>query len=399
MRVRVLPRATASAVLTGAVSRMGWAVGAATVLMTFPMLVETFILRDRPGDLPLPILMLVVVLVGIAAVTLRPRPVVVVIYLLVSGAATVGYEVAVLAGDPSILNDSLYLVNRPTLALVAVGVTSVTAVAGISWTLLGFGVASGAGALAAAITGVAFRPGLGPAMVLAIAIIAYLTLATLQAALRRRVPNFDALEAETLELAHGADLARRTTAVVHDTVLNDLAVVMNAPDRLDDRARERLRDDLAMLRSEQWISQSPERERMSELEADLRNEVLRMISEFQWKGLSIHLTGGAEGTPRLDPEVGRALVAALQACLENVMRHSDATTAEIEVISDESAVTVMVTDRGVGFDPDSVAPDRIGLRSSVVERMEAVGGRVRIWSAPGEGTSILMTAPAAKAAS
>jgi signal transduction histidine kinase len=54
----------------------------------------------------------------------------------------------------------------------------------------------------------------------------------------------------------------------------------------------------------------------------------------------------------------------------------------------------MITDQGTGFDPAEVAADRLGLRGSVVERMAAVGGNAKIWSAPGQGTSIVITAPA-----
>ena len=278
MRVRVLPRETAAAVTTGAVSAMGWAVGAATVILTIPTLIETFLLRDRAADIPLPLLLLGVILGGIVAVTLRPRPWVVLLYLLIGGVAVVGYEVAVLAGDPALLDNGQYLVNRPTLALVAVGVTSVTALAGIAWTVLGYGVALGAGSIAALIANVPFRPGLGPSMVLTLAVVAYLTLAIIQVSLRRRVPNFEELETETRMLAHGQDLARRTTAVVHDTVLNDLAVIMNAPDELDERARERLAADLETLLSEEWLRQSSDTERLSAPDADLRNDCLLYTS-------------------------------------------------------------------------------------------------------------------------
>jgi signal transduction histidine kinase len=67
--------------------------------------------------------------------------------------------------------------------------------------------------------------------------------------------------------------------------------------------------------------------------------------------------------------------------------------AEVELISDDKNVTVMVTDRGQGFDPAAVGSDRLGLRSSVAERMAAVGGSARVWSAPGEGTSVIISAP------
>ncbi len=66
----------------------------------------------------------------------------VLVYLAVAGVATLGYELALLNGDPGILDDALYLVNRPTLALVAVGVTAATALSGILWCSFGLVVAT-----------------------------------------------------------------------------------------------------------------------------------------------------------------------------------------------------------------------------------------------------------------
>ncbi len=394
MRVGLLPRETASAILTGAVASMGWAGAAALLVLSVPMLIETMTLRGRAGDLPVPLLLIGVMLAGIALVSLRPRPWVVALYLVACGAVVVAYQVVLLAADPALLDDALYLVNRPLLALVAVGVSSATALVGIAWTVFRFGVAFGAGSLAALIAAVPFRPGLGPAMVLGVAVIAYLTLEVVQMTRRRRVPDFEELERETRAVAFGEDLARRSTAVVHDTVLNDLAVVMNAPDRLDDRTRDRLLADLQTLRSEEWLRQTSDTTPLSDLEAGLRNEFARVVSEFQWLGLSIHVSGAGLREHRMSPEVRVALVAALRACLENVMRHSGAASAEIELMADDAQVTLMVTDQGSGFDLAAVAPDRLGLRASVVERMEAVGGRVQIWTAPGAGTSVVITAPA-----
>lgn len=395
MRVRILPRETAAAVITGSVSAAGWAVAAATILLTAPVLIETLVIRGRAADVPLALILLGVVLGGIAAVVLRPRRWVVMLFLGVGGIATVGYGVTLLSGDPGIVEHSPYLVNRPALALVLVGIPATRAVVGIAWSLLGFAVAIIAGIVAYVIAGVTFEPGYGPLMVLALTTIAYLTLASIQARIRRRVPNFDELESETRALAHGEDLARRTTAVVHDTLLNDLAVVMNAPDSLDERTRERLLSDLETLRGADWITASAAVDLPAE-DAGLRNELARLASEFQWRGLSMHLTGHPLAHHVLAADVAAALIAALRATLENVIRHSGVTTVEVEVIADPENVTVMVTDQGRGFDPAAVPPDRLGLRTSVVERMTTVGGQVRIWSAPGEGTSVILSAPAAR---
>lgn len=391
MRVRVLPRETASAVITGALSAMGWAVAATVLILTVPVLADSLAARGRLDELPLLLLLLGVALGAIAAVVVRPRPVVAVGYLVVAGLATFGYQVVLLVGDPGLIAESPYVVNRPTLALVLVGIPAARALAGILWGLLGVAAATVVGISSAAVAGLAYTPGFGALLAFVLLAVAYGTLGTVQAVTRRRVPNFDALEAETVALARGEDLARRTTAIVHDTLLNDLAVVINAPDTLDTRTRERLRADLATLRSAEWLSVAPTS--TGDRTGELRNALGRLVSEFQWRGLSINVTADRHTPYHLDPETGAALEGAIRACLENVLRHAGTGTAEIEGIVAPDRLTVMVTDQGVGFDPAAVPGDRLGIRTSVRDRIEAVGGEVQVWSSPGSGTSVILAVP------
>jgi signal transduction histidine kinase len=393
VRVRVLPREVAGGIITGTVAMMGWGLGAVTVALTVPMLIETLVRRDRAADLPLPLLMLAVVLAGIAFIALVRTRWAVGLYLGVAAVASVVYELALLHGDRGLLPEGVYLLNRPTLALVAVGITATSPLIGMLWMLLGFVVANGVALAVAVIAQVPFAPGLGPAFAFAVGIIGYGTFAAIQASQRRRLPNFDELEHETRRLALGEDLARRTTAIVHDTVLNDLAIILNGPDRLDDRARERLRADLATLRSADWLSATADIVSVDAQDAGLRNEIMALVSEFQWRGLTVHVTGSTKGVYRFRPDTAAALLASVRACFENVLRHAGATVADLEIVEGAEALTVMVTDQGGGFDPETIPADRLGLRMSVQHRLAAVGGSARVWSAPGEGTSVLMTVP------
>ncbi|MEO5921547.1 MAG: ATP-binding protein [Pseudolysinimonas sp.] len=393
MRVRVLPRELAARIINGTVATMGWAVGALTIVLTIPVLIETLIARGRAGDIPLPLALLLFVLLGIIAVARWRRTEVVVIFLVAAGVATIIYQLALFAGDPAIVEEALYLVNRPTLALVAVGVTAASALSGVLWCTFGLAIATAVSLISSLVAGVPFRPGLGPILVYVIAVVGYLTFAAIQNAQRAKVPNFDELEAETGRLARGEDLMRRTTAAVHDTVLNDLSIVMNATDTLDDRVVKRLLDDLEQLRGADWISHTTDIPTADDQDASLRNEIMRMVSDFQWRGLSIHVTGYGTGVYRLDPDVAQALVGAVSAAFENVLRHSGATVAELELIYDEDVITVMVSDQGAGFDPAAIAPDRLGVRGSIIERLESVGGAARIWSSPGSGTTVMLTVP------
>ena len=52
---------------------------------------------------------------------------------------------------------------------------------------------------------------------------------------------------------------------------------------------------------------------------------------------------------------------------------------------------MFVRDRGRGFDPAAVAEDRLGVRDSIVDRMERHGGTAEVRSTPGEGTEVRLS--------
>jgi signal transduction histidine kinase len=104
------------------------------------------------------------------------------------------------------------------------------------------------------------------------------------------------------------------------------------------------------------------------------------------------------GDATMDPDL-RALVLAAREAMVNAAKHSGvgevSVYAEVEREPGDRGgeVNVFVRDRGAGFDPDSVDPDRHGLADSVRNRMERHGGTVRLRTAPGEGTEIRLTMP------
>ena len=393
MRVRVLPRDVASSIITGSVASLGWAIGAATLVLAFPVVLETLARAGRLPDALAPVGLLLLMLLSLGFVVRHARVWAVAAYLVVGFVASTAFELAMLMALPGSIDTQIYLLNRPAVALVLVGLAARSPLAGIAWSVLGFAVST-ASTLAVSVLGnVPFRPGFGPILVVVISLAAYLTLWGVQVAQRRRIPNIEELEAENARLARGEDLARRTTAVVHDTLLNDLSIVMNAPDVIDARARSRLHEDLETLSGAEWLDATSQLTVVDEQDTTLRNDVMRLITGFQWRGLSVHVTGSGDGIYQLEPATAVALIDALGAALENVARHSGVTVAEVELVYTPEAITVMVTDEGVGFDPATVPGDRLGIRASIEARIEAVGGNVQVWSSPGSGTSIIMIIP------
>jgi signal transduction histidine kinase len=87
--------------------------------------------------------------------------------------------------------------------------------------------------------------------------------------------------------------------------------------------------------------------------------------------------------------------AAVRAALDNVVAHADASHATIFGECEGGEVLVSIRDDGVGFDPDALdaSNGRFGIAHSIVGRIEDLGGRVRIDSAPGRGTEVEFRVP------
>lgn len=393
MRLAVLPREVAGRIITSAIARGAWAVNAASIALTIPILVEFAI---RQGDLAaLPVCVPILAGLVLLAVFAFFRPVrwVALVYLPLAAAGTVVYQLTLLAVHPTVQHDALFLFNRPAVSLVLIGVAGTSTLSGILWITMGLAVSTITSFLVAAVARVPLLVGWGPVLLFLLYLAAYLALEAIQGSQRRRLPNFEELEEETRRLAREENLRARIAAAVHDTLLNDLSIVMTAPDEIDERVSARLRSDIATLTSPEWLHESAEVVVTDDQDSSMRNQMMLMISDLQWRGLTVHVTGSGSGIYRLAADAATAIVDAIRACLENVLRHSGTNVAELDLAYTPDEVTVIVSDEGDGFDPDEVADDRLGLRHSIVERIRAVGGSVKIWSTPGEGTSVIMRVP------
>lgn len=394
MRIGVLPRDQAALVITGATASGAWAINAANLALTIPLLFDVLLSRGLGHAIPVPLAVLVVMLALSIVTGLRPRPWLVTTFLAVGAVGAVVYELALLAADPALFEQTFFLLNRPAVSLVLVAVGATTWLSGLVWILIGFLTSTMTSIAVGVIGGYPVHTGWGPLIMFVFYVVVYSVLARIQAIQRQRVPNFEQFEEETRRLGVEENLRERVTAAVHDTLLNDLALVINSPDQLDERVIQRLRADLATLRGAEWLRASAEVLPVDDVDADLRNQVMMVVSDLQWRGLTVRVTGNSPDVRRLTTDASQAIVDATRACLENVLRHSGETVAEIDISYGADDVTVIVADQGQGFDLDDVPDDRLGVRHSVISRIESVGGSVKVWSAPGAGTSIVMRVPA-----
>jgi len=102
-------------------------------------------------------------------------------------------------------------------------------------------------------------------------------------------------------------------------------------------------------------------------------------------GVSIDVV--AVGDLPLDDRL-RALVAAAREAMVNAAKWSGDDTVSVYAEVRDGAASVFVRDWGAGFDPATVAPDRHGVRESIVDRMARHGGHAVVRSTQGEGTEV-----------
>lgn len=180
--------------------------------------------------------------------------------------------------------------------------------------------------------------------------------------------------AERVRTQERADVA----AHLHDSVLQTLALIQKSADdpaTVARLARAQERD----LRGWLYAGESTDERTLA---SALRGVAARVEEEY---AVSVDVV--TVGDCDLD-EALRPVVHATGEAVTNAAKHAG--TGKVDVFAEigESSVDVFVRDRGTGFDPETVAEDRYGVRNSILDRMRRHGGSAEIRSTPGEGTEV-----------
>ena len=183
----------------------------------------------------------------------------------------------------------------------------------------------------------------------------------------------------------------RATALLHDTVLNQLAVVTSTSDaRLSHEVRASIEADLATIVGEEWFAVDAPGHGTA---GSHRVELLRRAVTEAAGELTVALTGDLDALESVPRETADELTRAVAQCISNVRRHAQTPQAEIVVGAAPGEISVMVIDAGVGFDAADRRSGRLGVGSSIIGRLDSVGGAATVWSQPGKGTSVLLRVP------
>src|SRR5690554_5166880 len=334
-----------------------------------------------------PAAFLVAQLAALILLYLRPRPRTAVIFLAVSVICVAGFQLSLLTTAPFVNEVNPFLLNRPIVAMCAIAAATGRAISGIQWSTGAF--------LAGEVTSVAVHMaldrnvqiGAGPVLAIIVVVTLMLWVRGTASNQSRDVPDERRIDEETLRLEREREAEERAAAVVHDTVLSDLAAIVHGRVVLTENDKEYLRENMRRLTSAMAESYVPTASSAVDL------GLLGVVKDLQWRGLSVEISGAGSALSQVDSETRTAALGAIRAVLENVLVHADTSSADVFIDDTPDEVMVMIADQGKGFLREAVGSDRLGLRLSIVRRIEDCGGRATLWSQPGVGTTVVLSLP------
>jgi len=189
---------------------------------------------------------------------------------------------------------------------------------------------------------------------------------------------------------------RRIARDLHDVVLQDLAGAlqgMQAAQMESEKSGAGLEQEIAALRR---VVEGL-RNAIYDLRLEKGQPFIRAVEslvEFNRQltpEREIRLTVHDGFPPELPDGADVELLRVLQEALVNARRHSAARHVEVVLSKNRHTVRAAVADDGRGFDLASVR-EGVGI-SGMRERASALGGRLKIESSPGKGTSVKVEVP------
>jgi signal transduction histidine kinase len=184
---------------------------------------------------------------------------------------------------------------------------------------------------------------------------------------------------ERIRLAERAAMAAR----IHDSVLQTLALVQRDADdgpRVRALARRQERELRRWLYGRGYDGSATVADALADAVADVEEAHLTRIEL------------ATSGDAPLDDALGE-LVLATREAMVNAAKHARSDDISVYAEVEAASVSIFVRDRGVGFDPGTVAPGRRGIADSIAARLRRAGGSATITSSPGTGTEVELTMP------
>lgn len=174
-------------------------------------------------------------------------------------------------------------------------------------------------------------------------------------------------------------------AHVHDSVLHTLTLIQrNADDGGEVRRLARAQE--RELRN--WLYKPEGNGKDEDEEPDTLAEAVKKAAAEVEDKHGVPLEVVVVGDCPLDEKLTAQMQAAREAMVNAAKYGGEGGAVQVFAEVEGRTVFVSVRDRGPGFDPESVPQDRMGVRESIIGRMQRNGGTARLRSVPGGGTEV-----------
>jgi signal transduction histidine kinase len=210
------------------------------------------------------------------------------------------------------------------------------------------------------------------------------------------------LQKLTLELSQAEDRERKRLAeILHDDLQQQLAAAKFHLSLLGRKIPQDPATQGTVAQLDQILKDAVEKSRT--LSHELSPAVLYQSDlgeAFEWlarqlkakHGLAVEVESRGRINPSSEP-LKVFLYKAAQEILFNVVKHACVKEVRLRVQRMHSRVWLTISDQGQGFDPRSLGKTGGFGLLSIRERIELLGGRMKIRSAPGRGSTFLIAVP------
>lgn len=178
----------------------------------------------------------------------------------------------------------------------------------------------------------------------------------------------------------------RIDALVHDKVLTTLLVAANSKSPEEFSAAVELAD--AAVESLEGL----ESDLVDKREIITANSLFRALKDAVARmNANVEITIDNSSDQQVEPRVADALTEATLQAVHNSILHAGMNAKRgLKMRTNGNKLKIVIFDTGRGFRVSRIPASRLGLRLSIIDRVEKVGGRVFIDTKPGFGTNIIL---------
>lgn len=200
---------------------------------------------------------------------------------------------------------------------------------------------------------------------------------------------------------------KRLARELHDDASQQILLLTHGIDNLASRAETCLPEELRNEATKLYELSQQTYQNIKHYAQALRPSILDdlgLVAAIKWLAEETRRLGGIEirvetdALPPLPPETQLVLFRIVQEAISNIHRHSGASEASIAVKCQDNEVTLTIGDNGRGFQLPKQLSDfsrrgKLGL-TGMAERAQLIGGQLDVVSQLGNGTTLVLRAPA-----